>query len=85
MCLNQVERTLALGEPSEAALAKLQSLLEDELAQPLLMEGFRSERAVSYRVIENTFKNTNGNMGMLMVPEPALAKSEILKKVWDMF
>lgn len=81
VCLNQVERTLALGEPSEAALAKLQSLLEDELAQPLLMQGFRSERAVSYRVMENTFKNSNGKMGMLLVDTPALARSEILKKV----
>src|SRR5207302_428422 len=39
ICVNEIERTLAQGEPSEAELAALQSLLEDELAQPLLAQG----------------------------------------------
>jgi hypothetical protein len=46
--LRNIERTLAQGQPSEAALTALQSLLEDEAAQPLLLIGLRGERATWY-------------------------------------
>ena len=39
-------RALAQGEPSEQALARLQALVSDELAQPLLVYGMKGERAV---------------------------------------
>ncbi len=70
VCLNGVERTLAQGEPSEAALAALQSLLEDELAQPILQEGFRGERAMTYRAIDFAFKDSNAqsNFAGLAIP-----------------
>jgi hypothetical protein len=38
-------RVLGQGEPSDAALARLQSLILDELDQPLLVHGLRGERA----------------------------------------
>ncbi len=50
-CIDTVERTLAQGEPSEAALSAMQNLLEDELAQPLLATALRGERAASYGAI----------------------------------
>jgi cell division protein FtsL len=72
--LNEVERTLAQGEPSEAALARLQNLLEDELAQSILYEGFRGERGMSYRAIEFAFKSSSGKadfagLGMPLVSQ----------------
>lgn len=50
--LERIERTLAQGEPSEAALAALQRLLEDEDRQPLLLIGLRGERGASNRCFE---------------------------------
>ena len=44
-------RTLGQGEPSEAALAQLQALILDELAQPLLFNGMRGERAMLVELI----------------------------------
>src|SRR5207249_10305703 len=41
-----IERSLALGEASEAALTALQQLLEDDEAEPLLLYGARGERAL---------------------------------------
>jgi hypothetical protein len=66
VCIGEIERTLAQGEPSERALAATQSLLEDELAQPLLQNGFRYERGISFRVLENTFKDGNGPSALLV-------------------
>ncbi len=70
VCLGEVERTLAQGEPSEAALATLQNLLEDELAQPILREGFRGERAMTFRAIDYAFKSSKGqaNFTGLAIP-----------------
>jgi hypothetical protein len=81
VCLNEIERTLAQGEASEEALAALQNLLEDELAQPLLVQGLRGERGMSYRVIEFTYKNAGAGPGMFLVSNPTIAKNEILKQI----
>ena len=43
-----IERTLARGEASDAALAATQSALADEAAQPLLLHAMRGERAMNY-------------------------------------
>ena len=82
VCLNQVERTLAQGEPSEAALIMVQNILEDELAQPILMQGFRGERATSYRAIEFAFKNPDDN-GMWAAMGSAFGRQlRPLNKLW---
>jgi hypothetical protein len=52
LALNQIERTLAQGEPSDAALADLQRLLEDEDRQPVLLYGLRGERGNGNRICE---------------------------------
>jgi hypothetical protein len=41
-----IERTLAQGQPSEAALESLQRLLEEDEPEPLLLYGARGERAL---------------------------------------
>jgi hypothetical protein len=41
----QMQRVLAQGEPSDAALRAMQRLLEDDDAEPLLLEVARTERA----------------------------------------
>jgi hypothetical protein len=46
IALNATHRVLGQGEPSEAALARLQALILDELAQPLLLQGLQGERAI---------------------------------------
>jgi hypothetical protein len=46
-----IERTLAQGNPSTAALAATQKLLEDELQQPLLLYALRGHRAQSHQVM----------------------------------
>jgi hypothetical protein len=43
---SKLERVLAQGEPSEAALAQMQSLMEEDLQDNLLLTGARGERAV---------------------------------------
>ncbi len=43
--LKSTWRVLGQGEPSDAALARLQALVLDELAQPLLLYGVKGERA----------------------------------------
>jgi hypothetical protein len=43
-----VERTLALGEPPEEELAKLQKLVEEEEAHPTLLIAMRGERAIQH-------------------------------------
>jgi hypothetical protein len=45
MALRSLERALAHGEPSEAALQSIQSALEKEAEEPLLLIGARSMRA----------------------------------------
>src|SRR5262249_14359325 len=50
--VHEAERALAQVEPSEAALAMLQRLLEDEVEQPLLLIGLRGERAYLDRMAE---------------------------------
>ena len=49
--LRSVRRVLGQGVPSDAALARLQSALGDELAQPLLVKCFRGERALLSELI----------------------------------
>jgi hypothetical protein len=50
--VSPVQRTLAEGEPSDAALRPLQELLEDETAAPLMLIGTRGERAVLDQSLE---------------------------------
>jgi hypothetical protein len=47
----QIERTLAQGQASAIALAALQSSLDDEEDQPLLVYGLRGERALMDRFL----------------------------------
>lgn len=49
--LRQLERVLAQGEPSPEALAQFQRLLEEELADPLLLNVARGERAYQHMVM----------------------------------
>jgi hypothetical protein len=49
-----VERVLAQGEPSDAALAAVQRLLEDEEKAPLQLVAARGERATIHRFLEVT-------------------------------
>lgn len=44
-------RVLALGEPSDTALARLQALVLDEMRKPLIVYGLRGERAVNTELI----------------------------------
>jgi hypothetical protein len=44
-------RVLAQGDPTDAALARMQELLLDELKQPLLVIGVKGERALSAETI----------------------------------
>jgi hypothetical protein len=52
IAVNKIQRTLAQGEPSEAALGELQRLLEKEEAEPLLLIAVRGERAGMDRLLE---------------------------------
>lgn len=51
VALNATRRVLGQGEPSDAALAKLQALVLDELSQPLLLQGIKAERATMDEII----------------------------------
>ncbi|WP_435015296.1 hypothetical protein TA3x_002835 [Tundrisphaera sp. TA3] len=44
-------RVLGLGEPSDAALARLQAVALDEMAEPLFLYGMKGERAMLVEVI----------------------------------
>ena len=82
VCLNELERTLAQGEPSPAALASMQSLLEDEHAQPLWFDGIRGERAMSFQALEFIRKNNNGGTGTAVAGAfPIPAQNGLLAKV----
>lgn len=52
IAVNRIQRTLAQGEPSEAALQPLQQLLEKEETEPLLLIAVRGERAGFDRLLE---------------------------------
>jgi hypothetical protein len=52
VCLSEVEGALAKGEASDAALKAMQGLLENELAQPFLLQSLRGERAICYSTID---------------------------------
>lgn len=45
IALDSLRRTLGLGEPTDAALARFQELTLDEYSQPLLLNGVRGDRA----------------------------------------
>jgi hypothetical protein len=45
VAMKSTRRVLGQGAPSDAALARVQSLVEDELSQPLMLYGMRGERA----------------------------------------
>ncbi len=45
VAMHSAGRVLGQGEPSDAALSRLQALVLDELAQPLLLHGMKGERA----------------------------------------
>jgi hypothetical protein len=47
-----IERTLAQGRPSAAALEAMQRLLDDEEAQPLFLHGARGFRASMYEILD---------------------------------
>jgi hypothetical protein len=51
VALNSMGRVLGQGEGSDAALARLQELMLDEMGQPLLLIGVKGERAVLTEVI----------------------------------
>jgi hypothetical protein len=52
LTIDALERVLAHGEPSEAALAQMQAALEQELAEPTLLVALRGERAGLYQVLQ---------------------------------
>ncbi|HEV2947227.1 MAG TPA: hypothetical protein VGX70_07610 [Gemmataceae bacterium] len=52
LALRTLERALAQGTASEAALVKMQQLLEDESEQPLLLIATRAERAGIHQFLE---------------------------------
>lgn len=56
--VDRIERTLAQGEPSDAALLALQRLIEDEAQQPLLLIGLRGERAAADRIAQRVQDGT---------------------------
>jgi hypothetical protein len=51
VAVRSLERVLAQGEPSEAALKAVQDLLEKEAAEPLLLYAARGERANNHRAM----------------------------------
>lgn len=53
IALNTLERVLAQGEPSEAHLLAMQTMLEKEIAQGTFLPGVRGERGGSHYLFEN--------------------------------
>jgi hypothetical protein len=51
VAMKSTRRALGQGEPSDAALARLQALIADELGQPVLIHGLKGERAISNALI----------------------------------
>jgi hypothetical protein len=58
VAIASLERVLAQGEPSPAALADLQRLLEEEEAENLPLHGFRGERAGLDQLMANLQNGT---------------------------
>jgi hypothetical protein len=81
VCIGQVERVLALGEPSEASLEATQKLLEDELAQPLFRQSLRGERALSYWLMETTYKGHPGQVILMNIGAAWTAKTDLANKI----
>jgi hypothetical protein len=52
VALKSIERSLAQGEPSEAALNRLRRLLEEEEAFPVMLVAARGERAIADRFLQ---------------------------------
>ena len=50
--INRIQATLALGEPSDAALLACQRLLEDEESLEIMYRAMRGERAMADRTLE---------------------------------
>jgi hypothetical protein len=59
VALKTTYRTLGQGEPSDEALARLQSLVLNEMGQPLLLHGLKGEMAMHVEVIRRI---SNGEM-----------------------
>lgn len=51
VAMNATRRVLGRGEPADAALASLQDLVLDEMAQPLWLRGIEGERAILDEII----------------------------------
>ncbi len=51
LAMKSARRVLGQGEPSDGALARLQTLILDELAQPILLHGLKGERAMMTELI----------------------------------
>jgi hypothetical protein len=51
VAMKSARRVLGQGEPSDAALAKLETLVLDELSQPLLLNALKGERATLTELI----------------------------------
>ena len=49
--MSAARRVLAQGEPSDAALERIQALILDEEAQPLLLNGMKGERAMLVELV----------------------------------
>jgi hypothetical protein len=72
VAMKSARRVLGQGEPSDAALARFQSLILDELTQPLLFYGLRGERATLTELIRR--------LGTGEVPISALSEG---RPPWD--
>jgi hypothetical protein len=67
LALDQLERMLAQVELSEAQLADIQQMLEEEKGQPTLLIGARGERAGVHRFME-ALKADNARMSTISPP-----------------
>jgi hypothetical protein len=67
-----LERVLAQGEPSDAALSALQARLEAEEPAPLLLYGLRGERAGEFFFLEN-IRNGTAPLGTVTAPGSPLS------------
>jgi hypothetical protein len=81
VCLGQVERVLALGEPTEAALATTQKLLEDELALPLFSRSLRGERALGHWLMESQFKSKPGQVILMNIGAAWSSRTDLGSKI----
>jgi hypothetical protein len=79
VALESMERTLAQGQPSEAALTKSQKLLEEEAAEPLLLVALRGERAGLHHLFSNleAGKVKLDQIGGAKTPEAKAAAHEV--------